>query len=240
MSSIITPHPPGSFSILRIPKGLRISKKRKSTKAARPYHTCPAGAASRLIHTPTISSTTTREGSSPQAGSRRSAAQTPAKVKTSIKATVIHNNATPDRRNDRRYHTKAASNAPAVPGATGEKPEPNPVPISIGRKGGLSIVLSSIRFTQERMYSFELPVIFGVHPLSLLLCYTIILYIDPSFSQDSQVLSRPPCRGWSASPCAIAGRGRAQAGVRSRASGSCRRTIATSGCHTCLHAEPGR
>lgn len=41
MSSIITPHPPGSFSILRMPKGLRISKKRKSIKAAKPYHTCP-------------------------------------------------------------------------------------------------------------------------------------------------------------------------------------------------------
>ena len=176
MSSIITPHPPGSFSILRMPKGLRISKKRKSIKAAKPYHTCPAGAASRLIHTPTISSTTTREGSSPHTGSRQSVAQTPAIVKTSIKATVIHNNAIPDRRNDRRYHTKVANNAPAVPGATGEKPEPKPVPISIGRKGGLSIVLSSIRFTQERVYSFELPVIFGVHPLSYIMLYNHSLH----------------------------------------------------------------
>ena len=143
MSSIITPMPPGKASMRRIPNGFKISKKRNNTKAANAYQRLSPLAASNGIQTPTISSTTMREGSSPQAGSRRSAAQTPAKVKTSIKATVNHNNATPDRRNDRRYHTKAASNAPAVPGATGEKPEPNPVPISIGRKGGLSIVLSS-------------------------------------------------------------------------------------------------
>lgn len=29
-----------------------------------------------------------------------------------------------------------ANNAPAVPGAKGEKPEPKPVPIKTGRKGG--------------------------------------------------------------------------------------------------------
>ncbi len=32
-----------------------------------------------------------------------------------------------------------ASNAPAVPGAKGEKPEPKPVPIKTGRKEGLFI-----------------------------------------------------------------------------------------------------
>ena len=54
------------------------------------YHTCPAGAASKAIHTPTISSTTTREGSSPQDASRRLAAQIPASVNTKINATVSH------------------------------------------------------------------------------------------------------------------------------------------------------
>jgi hypothetical protein len=37
-----------------------------------------------------------------------------------------------------------ASNAPAVPGAKGEKPEPKPVPIKTGRKEGLFIISNSV------------------------------------------------------------------------------------------------
>ena len=47
------------------------------------------GAASKAIHTPTISSTTTREGSSPQDASRRLAAQIPASVWYALGAFVL-------------------------------------------------------------------------------------------------------------------------------------------------------
>ena len=37
-----------------------------------------------------------------------------------------------------------ANNAPAVPGAKGEKPEPKPVPIKTGRKEGRFIICNRV------------------------------------------------------------------------------------------------
>ena len=67
-SSIMTPTPPFRLSIRRMPNGLAISKIRNRAKAAITYqnHLSSLGTANNGIHTPTISSTTTREGSSPQ------------------------------------------------------------------------------------------------------------------------------------------------------------------------------
>ena len=67
-SSIMTPTPPFRLSIRRMPNGLAISKMRNKAKAAITYqnHLSSLGTANNGLHTPTISSTTTREGSSPQ------------------------------------------------------------------------------------------------------------------------------------------------------------------------------
>ena len=92
ITCIITPTPPLRLSILRMPNGLAMSNARNRTKAATTFHIhlSLSGTASNGIHTPTISSTTTREGSSPQQASSLSAAQIPAKVNTITNAAVIH------------------------------------------------------------------------------------------------------------------------------------------------------
>ena len=48
-----------------------------------------------------------------------------------------------------------ASNAPAVPGAKGEKPEPKPVPINTGRKGGRfhSLLITKLQNDGEFVHS---------------------------------------------------------------------------------------
>lgn len=139
MSSIITPMPPGKASMRRIPNGFKISKKRNNTKAANAYQRLSPLAASNGIQTPTISSTTMREGSSPQYGSNRLADHTPANVKTMTKAAVTSINADAERHKDNAHQIRQASKAPAVPGATGEKPEPKPVAIITGIIGGVFI-----------------------------------------------------------------------------------------------------
>lgn len=94
MSSAITPMPPGNRSIFRMPKGFAMSKKRNNTNDAKAYQMLPAGAAISGIQTPTISSTTTRLGSSPQKGITLFVAQMPNMVNNSVKMTVtiIHVN----------------------------------------------------------------------------------------------------------------------------------------------------
>ena len=88
MSSAITPIPPGNRSICLTPKGLAMSKKRNRTNDAKAYQRLPAGAAMRGIHTPTISSTTTRRGSSPQKGITLLVAHTPNTVNNNVSTTV--------------------------------------------------------------------------------------------------------------------------------------------------------
>ena len=120
----------------RIPNGLKMSNRRKRAKAPNAYHTFPDGAANNAIHTPTISSTTTREGSSPQQGSRRLVAHIPITVKTRTRTTVSHIRHISETMKDNPNQISAASKAPAVPGAKGEKPEPKPVPTRTGKKEG--------------------------------------------------------------------------------------------------------
>ncbi len=139
ISSIITPIPPGKRSMRRMPNGLKISNKRNSAKAPKAYPICPEGTASRAIQVPTISSTTTREGSSPQHFSKRLAAHTPAQVNAKMKATVSHNKQTSETKKDSPNQIRAATKAPAVPGAKGENPEPKPVPIMTERSEGFFI-----------------------------------------------------------------------------------------------------
>ena len=131
ISSIITPTPPLRYSILRIPNGLKISNRRNSANAARAYHKLPAGAAKSGIQTPTISSTTTREGSSPQIGSTAFAERMPAIVKIPINNAVIIISRVGDTAHDNASQISVANKAHAVPGANGEKPEPKPVAIII-------------------------------------------------------------------------------------------------------------
>lgn len=66
ISSAITQKAPRRRSRARIPNGLTISKNRKRTNASAAKSQWPAGHTMSGIQTPTISSTTTREGSSPQ------------------------------------------------------------------------------------------------------------------------------------------------------------------------------
>lgn len=131
MSSIIIPTPPLKLSILRIPNGLKMSNRRNSTNAADAYHRLPAGAAKSGIQTPTISSITTREGSSPQIGSTAFAERMPAIVKIPISKAVMIRSRVGDTAQDNASQISVASKAPAVPGAIGEKPEPKPVAIII-------------------------------------------------------------------------------------------------------------
>ena len=94
-------------------------------------HKLPAGAAKSGIQTPTISSTTTREGSSPQIGSTAFAERMPAIVKIPINNAVIIRSRVGDTAHDNASQISVANKAPAVPGANGEKPEPKPVAIII-------------------------------------------------------------------------------------------------------------
>jgi hypothetical protein len=84
-------------------------------------------------------STTTRDGSSPQKGSRRLVAHTPITVKKRIRATVSHIRHISETMKDIPNQISTASKAPAVPGAKGEKPEPKPVPMITGKKEGFFI-----------------------------------------------------------------------------------------------------
>ena len=99
--------------------------------AAKAYHKLPAGAANSGIQTPTISSTTTREGSSPQMGSTAFADRMPAIVKIPISNAVIISSWVEDIVQDNTSQINVANKAPAVPGANGEKPEPKPVAMII-------------------------------------------------------------------------------------------------------------
>lgn len=132
MSSIIMPTPPSKRSMRRTPSGFTISKKRKSTNAPSAYHqrASPPGAAKSGIHTPTISSITTFEGSLPHTSSAFPADTIPNAVNRNTHTPVAQVNASCDRNKEATPHTTHANNAPAVPGATGEKPEPNPLAIN--------------------------------------------------------------------------------------------------------------
>ena len=70
----------------------------------------PSGAASSAIHTPTISSTTTREGSSPQNGSSLLDDQIPPIVKRIIRARVNSHTKLKGKKYSRIHHTTVASN----------------------------------------------------------------------------------------------------------------------------------
>ena len=87
--------------------------------------------ANNAIQTPTISSTTIREGSLPQTGSNTLALNIPKIVNNNIKKIVVYNKKAGDKSIDSTYHTKVAKRAPAVPGAKGENPTPKPVATTI-------------------------------------------------------------------------------------------------------------
>ena len=127
------PTPPLKRSIFRMPKGLKISNRRKSTNAASAYRYIreESGTASSGIHTPTISSMTTRDGSSPQIVSTAVAAGMPRAVNRTTHVNVPICSTSKGKNNEAIPHKRRANNAPAVPGAIGEYPEPNPVAINI-------------------------------------------------------------------------------------------------------------
>ena len=131
-SSIITPKPPLIFSISLIPNGLKISNNRNSKNANNMKYQLNGTTANNAIQTPTISSTTIREGSLPQTGSNTLAFHIPKTVNNNININkiVVYNRMEGDRSIDNTYHTKVAKTAPAVPGANGVNPAPNPVAIT--------------------------------------------------------------------------------------------------------------
>ena len=103
---------------------------------------------------------------------------------------------------------------------------------SFGFTGHLYVMLDSTYFVKRAVMNF---------PQKINLYHLTTLFLSPYhcfFNPDNSVLFHPPCCGESLSPCAIAGTNRVPAHARNRASGSCRRKTATSGCRTCLHAMP--
>lgn len=88
MSSAITQKPPCRLSNCRIPNGFKISKKRNKPNAPNANHKLLVGDMSNGIHTPTISSMTTRLGSGPQKGSNWFVAHVPMIVPRTINAKV--------------------------------------------------------------------------------------------------------------------------------------------------------
>lgn len=139
ISSAITQNAPRRLSRALIPRGFSISKKRKRTNDSSASHTLPAGAASRGIHTPTISSITTRLGSSPQQGISRAVAHVPNAVKTTTAPSVTQKSVPEETTAESANHNNTASKAPAVPGPHGQKPLPKPVPMNVGNIGVLFI-----------------------------------------------------------------------------------------------------
>lgn len=118
-----------------MPRGLSMSKKRKSIKDANAYLMSHAGDIMRGIHTPTISSMTTRLGSSPQKGISLLVAHVPMIVKIIEADKVSAISILEDTKSPAAYHSIVARSAPAVPGPQGQKPLPKPVPIITGNKG---------------------------------------------------------------------------------------------------------
>ena len=129
------PVPEGSFSMLLMPRGFRISKKRKRTKASNIHQYHPSVAADGQImsgiHTPTISSTTTFEGSCHQTASTFPDDQIPITVNKMVTTIVVVINTEEEHVKAPAIHKSVASKAPIVPGANGESPDPNPVAITL-------------------------------------------------------------------------------------------------------------
>ena len=147
-SSSIMPHPPCSRSNCRQGQGFHTSKHRKMKKETNipmPTKSHPnpniqpiQTVAKPAIHIPTNSSQTAVPGSGASGVDILPVAQTPTKNPT----TITINDTTRSRAraavgktgesmscHDAKYRIRAAASEPAVPGAMGEKPEPNPLPI---------------------------------------------------------------------------------------------------------------
>lgn len=123
------PTPPFRFSIRLIPRGLSMSKNRKRMKASIIWYILSGNAARRTIQTPTISSTTTFDGSFPHSDSRAFAEIIPKIVNTRIRIIVVIRSWSGEVIKDSPTQASVANSAPAVPGAMGENPLPRPVAI---------------------------------------------------------------------------------------------------------------
>lgn len=136
ISSPITQKAPFMRSSFFMPRGFTMSKNRNNTRAVNAQPHARGFTTASGIHTPTISSTTTREGSSPQNGCKRFVAHVPSIVNTITSAKVTADSTKDGSQRLSSPQTIVAKTLPAVPGPHGQKPLPNPVPISIGKKGG--------------------------------------------------------------------------------------------------------
>ena len=100
------------------PNGLKISNMRKRKKAAQIYIQFPcSGTANKAIQTPTISSTTTLDGSSPHSFSSILMEGTLTNVKNKIAIEVIICNTIYSQKKYGINHNRVATKAPIVPGA---------------------------------------------------------------------------------------------------------------------------
>ena len=147
-SSSMMPHPPCSRSNCRHGQGFHTSRHRKMKKETNipiPTNSHPnpniqpiKTVAKLAIHIPTNSSQTAVPGSGASDVDILPVAQTPTKNPTTI--TINDTTRSMTRAaigetdesmscHDTKYRISAAASEPAVPGAMGEKPEPNPLPI---------------------------------------------------------------------------------------------------------------
>lgn len=144
-SSAIMPIPPGNRSILRMPSGLNISKKRNKANDKIIVHhgatVVPPQSGNIDINWPTVSSTQATTGSLPQYFSDTLLAHVPAIRKKSVANTVIVYAGMPGHHIYSGNHRSIATIAPHVPGAIGKKPAPNDVAINFGNRGNFSSVI---------------------------------------------------------------------------------------------------
>ena len=162
-SSTITPQPPGSFSEERIPNGLAISNIRNKIKA-RITESHPDGVQSKATHIPTISSTTTFDGSSPHRGIILLVPMMPKTVKTKI--SKIRRKEDCGQYCLIRIAGTRAPIAPMVPGAKGIKPRPNPDTIHF-QKSGLQFFIIIKTEVSNQIFTLEMTkCVFEFHQLA--------------------------------------------------------------------------
>lgn len=109
-------------------------------KMAKSHVDSPLGAINRGIHVPTNSSMFTARGSLPQYRSITLDVHTPIAIVPIIKKHVARVKTEIGRVRYNKYHIPSATNAPAVPGATGINPVPKPVDRNTWNKGAFPIL----------------------------------------------------------------------------------------------------
>ena len=133
-----------------------------------------------------------------------------------------------------------ANKAPAVPGAIGENPEPNPVVMIIWISETFFILY--LKYVQiDKIIKLSSPYKGGKFCyLASLKEYGLSFIFWKSINPSNLEPFLQSFRAKSVSPFSIVGTNRVQVRCQNRALGSCRRMITKFGYHTYLHVMPSR